>query len=49
MRMTGLIMGWRSVRVGHTARTLKGWWRVEGRHVFTAVTELPAKSPLILP
>ena len=42
-------LGWRTVRVSYGARTLKGWWRVEGRHVLTAVTEPPAKSPLVLP
>jgi len=45
----GCDIGWRSVRVSYRARTLRGWWRVEGRYVLTAVTEPPAKSPLILP
>ena len=38
----GFDLGWRPVGVGHRGRTLKSWWRVQGRHVLTAVAEPPA-------
>lgn len=35
---------WRALSVGHATRTFGGWWRPEGRHVLTVVTE-PAGAP----
>jgi 4'-phosphopantetheinyl transferase len=41
---TGLPSGWRRLWVRHGERSLGGWWRLEGDHVLTVVTE-PAATP----
>ena len=37
--------GWRALRVRRGATVLRGWWRLEGRHVLTVVTEPRSPPP----